>query len=56
MKEEGATEKKIELKGLEDDVLYTFEVIAVDVASQKSKPAVIKMEGKDRYKIPDPLI
>ncbi|XP_066931271.1 cell adhesion molecule DSCAML1-like [Clytia hemisphaerica] len=44
VKEEGATEKQIELKGLADDVLYTFEVVAVDVASQKSKPAVIKMK------------
>ena len=36
LKEETTTEKLIEFKGLESDVLYTFEVTAIDVSSQKS--------------------
>ena len=47
LKEETTTEKLIELKGLESDVLYTFEVTAIDVSSQKSDPSIMKMKGKN---------
>jgi len=49
VKEQTAREKMIELTGLDEDVLYSFQVVAVDVASQKSKPAVITMIGKKFY-------
>ena len=45
VKRETVSEKIIEMKGLKDDVLYTFQVVAVDVSSQKSDPAILKMRG-----------
>ena len=49
VKEETTTEKLIEFKGLESDVLYTFEVTAIDVSSQKSDVAIMKMKGNVKY-------